>query len=137
MLEAMPESLFYTLTSASLGFVAAACFAFGTAFLSQRKLVAISKTYWGYNSEYAGAAVSQSVQYLVGAVLLFGAFVAQVVGALAPASSVLALPVWISNPILFVALLTAGLGILAFLACHVLSKVRTAQVIAVLQAAAK
>jgi len=75
----MTEQTALNLVSACFGFVAAICFCIGSAFTSHEKLVALSKTYWGSNLEFAKATVSQSTQYAIGGLLLVISFVLQVV----------------------------------------------------------
>lgn len=75
----MTEQTAFNLVSACFGFVAAIYFCVGSAFTSHEKLVALSKTYWGCNLEFAKATVSQSTQYAAGGLLLLVSFVLQVV----------------------------------------------------------
>lgn len=75
----MTEQTALNLISACFGFVAAVYFCIGSAFTSHEKLVALSKTYWGCNLEFAKATVSQSTQYATGGLLLLVSFVLQVV----------------------------------------------------------
>jgi len=75
----MTEQTALNLVSACFGFIAAIYFCIGSAFTSHEKLVALSKTYWGCNLEFAKATVSQSTQYAIGGLLLLVSFVLQVV----------------------------------------------------------
>jgi hypothetical protein len=83
----MTEQTALNLVSACFGFVAAIFFCIGSAFTSHEKLVALSKTYWGYNLEFAKATVAQSTQYAIGGLLLLFSFVLQVVATQASATN--------------------------------------------------
>jgi hypothetical protein len=75
----MTEQTALNLISACFGFVAAIFFCVGSAFMNHEKLVALSRTYWDYNLEFAKATVAQSTQYAIGGLLLLFSFVLQVV----------------------------------------------------------
>lgn len=83
----MTEQMAYTLASASIGFVAAACFCLGSAFLSRKKIILLATTYFDYSKEQAIAIISQSAQYLIGALFLVVAFSLQVVATQASQAS--------------------------------------------------
>lgn len=84
----MTEQTALSLTAACFGFIAAIYFCVGSALTSHRKLVALSKTYWGYNLEFAKATVTQSTQYAVGGLLLLVSFVLQVVALVASPTNI-------------------------------------------------
>ncbi|MDD2308856.1 MAG: hypothetical protein PHH91_04655 [Desulfuromonadaceae bacterium] len=75
----MAEQTALNLVSACFGFVAAIYFCIGSALTSHEKLVALSKTYWGCNLEFAKATVAQSTQYATGGLLLLVSFILQIV----------------------------------------------------------
>ncbi|MDO9106788.1 MAG: hypothetical protein Q7U57_17740 [Methylovulum sp.] len=125
----MSEQTIYSLSAACFGFVSALFFGIGSAFLSQSKTVALSGTYWGFNSALAASVVSQSAQYAIGALLLVVSFVLQVL--VVPASQAnhqWQCPVLVSAW-LFVPSLLATIGLPSWLACKYLTKWRLARVL--------
>jgi hypothetical protein len=125
----LSSQIIYSLAAACFGFVSAVFFAVGSAFLSQSKAVAQARTYWGFNTAYAEAIVSQSAQYAVGALLLFFAFLFQVVAALAsPTIPHSQCPV-LSSAWLFVPAVLTAVGFPSWLACRWLTKWRLAKVL--------
>lgn len=108
----MNEPLLYTLAAASVGFVAAIFFGFGTALLRRKAIVLLASTYWDYNEEQAAAIVSQSAQYLTGGVLLVASFALQVLASLAsPTTLVLLHPCFVNGyVVVLTVLLLAGLS---------------------------
>jgi hypothetical protein len=92
----MSYQLLVTLLSYSFGFVAAVCFAFASAFSSTETLANMCKTYWVANMEYAKEVVAQSVQYIIGSILLFFSFLLQVLASLLPDIKFsVSYPVWL------------------------------------------
>lgn len=83
----MTEQTALTLISACFGFVAAIFFCIGSAFTSHDKMVALSRTYWGANLEFAKATVAQSTQYAIGGLLLLVSFGLQVAATQASATN--------------------------------------------------
>ena len=129
----MTEQTIYTLLAACSGFISAVFFAFGSAFTSQAKMVALSKTYWDYNKEYANSTVSQSTQYAIGALLLIISFSFQVQAVLASATIFQTSCLVLTNPLLFAICAVLSIGIPAFFVCRLLTKWRLAKVIAQLE----
>lgn len=124
----MTEQTTLTLISACFGFVAAIYFCIGSAFTSHKKLVALSKTYWGYNLEVAKATVSQSTQYAIGGLLLLVSFVLQVVAIQASSTNPINLSPMLASPLIFVFLFLAVLGSLSCCFYYVLNKYRSDKV---------
>ncbi len=83
----MTEQAALTLISASFGFIAAIFFCIGSALTTHKKMVALSRTYWGANLEFAKATVSQSTQYGIGALLLIISFGLQIMATQASATT--------------------------------------------------
>ncbi len=129
----MTEQTIFSLLAACFGFISAMFFGFGSAFTSQTKMVALSKMYWDYNKEYADATVSQSTQYLIGAVLLIVSFGLQVKATLASTAIFQASCLVLTNPLLFVFCAVLSIGIPAFFVCRLLTKWRQEKVISQLQ----
>lgn len=129
----MTEQTIYTLLAACSGFISAVFFGFGSTFTSQAKMVALSKTYWGYNKEYAYSTVSQSTQYAIGALLLIITFSLQVKAVLASTAISQTSCQVLTNPLLFVFCAVISIGIPAFFVCKLLTKWRLEKVIAQLQ----
>ena len=96
-------------------------------------MVALSKTYWGYNKEYANSTVSQSTQYAIGALLLIISLSFQVQAVLASATIFQTSCLVLTNPLLFVICAVLSIGIPAFFVCRLLTKWRLAKVIAQLE----
>jgi hypothetical protein len=110
----MTEQMAFALASASVGFVAAICFCIGSAFLSKNKIVILAATYWDYNEAHANAIISQSAQYITGAILLAIAFGLQV-AAIRASQATVRLP----HPVLehvfaFVLVVLLASGLIAF-----------------------
>jgi hypothetical protein len=133
----MTEQLLLTLIAASCGFVASVCFAYASAFTSKEKLVAVSKTYWGFNLVFAQATVAQSTQYLVGSLLLFFSFGLQIVAVLASSTNYPALPQVLNYWLSIVVCSLVLFGGLAYFACKKLYKWRISQVEAMLKESLK
>lgn len=129
----MTEQTIYTLLAACFGFISAVFFGFGSAFTSQTKMVALSKTYWDYNKEYADSTVSQSTQYATGALLLIISFGLQVQAVLASTTTFQTSCLVLTNPLLFVFCAVLSIGIPAFFVCRLLTKWRQEKVISQLQ----
>jgi len=110
----MTEHLAYSLTSASLGFIAAACFCIGSSFLSKNKIIILSKTYWSYNIEQAKAKVSQSAQYLTGGIFLVSSFFLQVVAIQASEAQIQMIHPSLESVPLFISLVLSSGAIVAF-----------------------
>lgn len=125
----LSSQIIYSLAAACFGFISAVFFAVGSAFLSQSKAVAQARTYWGFNLAYAKAIVSQSAQYAVGALLLFLAFLLQVVAALASPAVLQSQHLVLSSAWLFVPTVLAAVGIPSWLGCRWLTKWRLAKVL--------
>ena len=125
----MTEQTIYSLLAACFGFISALFFGVGSAFTSKVKMVSLSKTYWGYNQEYAAATVSQSTQYAVGAVLLVVSFALQVQATLVTTAIIQVQCPVLAKPILFVFLSLLSIGFPAWFACSLLTKWRQNQVI--------
>ncbi|WP_300452772.1 hypothetical protein [Accumulibacter sp.] len=125
----MSSQTLYSIAAACCGFISAIFFAVGSAFTSQQKIVALSGTYWNFNPVFAAAAVSQSTQYAIGALLLFVAFLLQVVAALAPPTIPQAQCPVLANAWLFVLSILAVIGLPAWLSCVLLTKWRLKKVL--------
>ena len=129
----MSLQIMFTLAAACFGFVSAVFFAVGSAFLSQSKAVALSGTYWGFNSALAESIVSQSAQYAIGSLLLFVAFLFQVVAVLTSPAIIQVQCLVLSSAWLFVPLLLAAVALPSWLSCKWLTKWRLQKVLAELQ----
>ncbi|RLL51717.1 hypothetical protein D8Y20_08490 [Mariprofundus sp. EBB-1] len=116
----MTEQIAYTLVSASFGFIAAICFCIGSSFLSKNKIVLLATTFWSYNEEQAKAIISQSAQYLTGALFLIAAFVFQVVATQASQATVQMLHPALECGYAFVIFVLVPSGIFAFCLFRVL-----------------
>lgn len=109
-----------TLISAVFGLVAGVCFCVGSAFSSINSIADLCESAWGYSSVQAKAQESQSTQYLIGSLFLLGAFVLQVIAAIANATTKISLPAMLTTPIpllistLILASLLALIGIRIF-----------------------
>lgn len=82
------------ITSADLQIVSACCGAVGSVYFargvltqSNQMMASLSKTYWDANPFMPKALAEQKAHYVVGVVLLFAAFVTQLVAIIAPVSS--------------------------------------------------
>jgi hypothetical protein len=129
----MSEQLAYTLAAACFGFISAIYLCIGTALLSQRKMVLLCGTYWGFNEEQARAIVSQSTQYAIGGLLLVVSFFLQVVATLASATNRITLYTVFTQPLIFVAFILVVLGILSFATYRIAISFRLPQAIAALR----
>jgi hypothetical protein len=117
------------LAAACFGFVSAVFFAIGSAFLSQSKIASLSGTYYRFNSAIAASIVSQSTQYLIGAVLLFFAFLFQVVSALASPAIIQSTSPVLASVWLFVSSVLVAIGLPSWLICNYLTKWRLDRVL--------
>lgn len=116
----MSEQIACNLASACFGFLAAIYFCFGSAFLSQRKTIALARTCWDFNKDFATATVSQSAQYAIGSLLLVVSFLLQVVATQASPTNQLALyPVLLLVPVFVLAILVP-VGLVSFGVYHCL-----------------
>ena len=129
----MTEQTIYSLLAACLGFISALFFGAGSAFTSKTKMVALSKTCWGFNKEFAAATVSQSTQYAIGAMLLVASFCFQVQATLATTAIPQSQCPIVGSPLIFVSSALLAIGIPALFICMLLTKFRQQQVIKQLQ----
>lgn len=88
----MSEQLALTIVAAGVGFVAAVLFCIGNAFNASEDIVLQATPFWDFNRHLARALTAQRAQYVVGAVLLFFAFVLQLAAALASSDRPAPLP---------------------------------------------
>jgi ABC-type amino acid transport system permease subunit len=64
----MTTTILLTILSCCAGFVASACFAFGSTFNNARKLAALSRQTWKANEQLLESTVMQSAQYMTGSI---------------------------------------------------------------------
>jgi hypothetical protein len=133
----MNEQLLYTLLAASIGFVAAVCFCFGSASMKNQAVIDLATSYWGYHREWAKAIVSQSTQYLIGALLLIASFVLQVVAVLASPANLILFPSILSNPFVFVGVSLILFGSISFGLYGLLLRTRLPKILQALERNAK
>ncbi len=98
----MATTLALTLAAAAIGVVAGLWFCVGSVLTSAETVAELATSYWDYHAAHAQVVVEQSAQYSVGAPLLVIAFILQVLAALYPTQSVLALPSFSADPLVFV-----------------------------------
>lgn len=125
----MSEQDVYSISAACLGFVSACFFGIASAFTSKSKIVALSKTCWGFNKEFVAATVSQSTQYAIGALLLVLSFILQVLAITASQASEQWISPFLLNHWLFVPSLLVVVGLPSFILSTWLSKLRLSQVV--------
>jgi hypothetical protein len=94
----MSEQLALSICAASVGFVAAVLFCIGNAFNASEEILLQATPFWDFNKHLAYSLTAQRAQYVVGALLLFFAFILQLAAALAsgekPAPLPAVLKVW-------------------------------------------
>lgn len=93
----MSEQLAITLVAATVGFIAAVFFCIGNVLNTSKVIMRQSVPYWDFSEPVARSLAAQRAQYVVGALLLVGAFFLQIVGALASPTSTVCLPAWLST----------------------------------------
>jgi len=113
------EQLAFTLAAATVVFASAVFFCIGNASNTSAKIMLQAAPFWDFSQPAARALAAQRAQYVAGALLLVIAFLLQVAAALAPATTLAALPqslhTWpylvaaVLLPTLFVAFLAARL----------------------------
>lgn len=79
----MSEQIAINLIAATVGFVAAVFFCIGNVLNTSKSIMLQSGTYWDFSEPVARSLAAQRTQYVVGALLLIGAFLLQIIGALA------------------------------------------------------
>ncbi|MDR4516462.1 MAG: hypothetical protein MRK00_03615 [Nitrosomonas sp.] len=93
----MSEQLAITLIAATVGFVAAVFFCIGNVLNTSKTIMLQSVPYWDFSEPVARSLTAQRAQYVVGALLLVGAFLLQVIGALASPTDEACLPEWLAT----------------------------------------
>lgn len=105
----MNEQLAFTLSAATLGFVAALFFCISNSINTSEKILLQATPYWDFSEPVARALASQRAQYVVGTFLLLGSFVLQVCSALASSTVTAAIPQLLQSwPYLVFAVLTVS-----------------------------
>ena len=107
----MDEQLAFTLSAATVGFVAAVFFCIGNTLNTADKILLQATPYWDFSAPVARALASQRAQYVAGALLLLSSFVLQVFAVVASSTTPAAIPqslhTWLS--LVFVVLVTSFL----------------------------
>jgi uncharacterized BrkB/YihY/UPF0761 family membrane protein len=93
----MSEQLAITLIAATVGFVAAVFFCIGNVLNTSKSIMRQSVPYWDFSEPVARSLAAQRAQYVVGGLLLVGAFLLQVIGALASSTNQTCLPEWLAT----------------------------------------
>ena len=124
----MNAALAYTLAAAAVGIVAGLWLCVGSALASSETIADIATSHWDYHKAHADAVIAQSAQYSVGAPLLVGVFVLQVLAAVASPTSVLSLPQVLAIPVVFLLLVLLPVWGLSFVAYRLLLRVKGARV---------
>jgi len=88
----MNEQLVFTLSAATVGFVAAIFFCISNSLNTSKKILLQATPYWDFSEPIARALASQRAQYAGGTLLLLGSFVLQVCSTLASSTVTAAIP---------------------------------------------
>lgn len=107
----MTEQLAFTLSAASIGFVAAVFFCVGNAMNTSSKILLQATPFWDFSEPLASSLAAQRAQYVIGALLLVASFLLQVAAALASSTTPTNLPPFLHTwtAIVFAVLVSAGL----------------------------
>lgn len=80
----MTITVFLNVIGLCLGFLSAVFFAIGALTMTPTIIQKVAATYWDANQHWGDSLAEQRADYIVGALLLFLAFMSQLIGALVP-----------------------------------------------------
>ena len=129
----MTGTLALSLAAAAFGVIAGLWFCVGSMFTSSETVAELATSYWDYHAAHAQVVIEQSAQYSVGAPLLVIAFILQVLAALSPAQSVLALPSVVAEPLAFLGAVALLVWAASFFIYRGLVRMKGKRVHAILQ----